>query len=126
MQTFRRNKREPAASQQLLAKWSHVYLPITVHLGSAKAHYLGTRDGDCCEKFTSKLKGTRAQEGTDWGGSVQNQSKTIGYVLVKHKLPPHPVGKIAHISDTLIGQVRQPPSIGGSQVSDTPLVIGYQ
>lgn len=47
-------------------------------------------------------------------------------MLVKDKLPPYPVGKIVHIPYPFISQIGQPPSIGGGQICNPPLIISNQ
>ena len=60
-----------------------------MHLSSAKALSVGTRNSDCYEVLTPKLKGIRAQERSDRSSGFQNGSKVIGYVLIERKLPPY-------------------------------------
>ena len=93
-------------------------MPIPTHLGSTKTLSLGTQNGDYCKMPTLKLKITKTQERANLSSSLQDCSKIIGYVQIKPKLSPHSMGRIVYIPDTLISKVRQPPNIGGYQVSN--------
>ena len=69
-----------------------------------------------------KLKGTMSQEWPNRSGRLHNSRKIIKNILIQPKLPPHSISRIMYKPNPLIGQIRQPPSIGGCQVSNTPFI----
>ena len=62
------------------------------------------------------------QEQSDGSRRLHKKRKIVKNVLIKPKLSSHSVGRIMHKLKALVSQIRQPPSIGGCQVSDPCLL----
>ena len=120
--SLRRNERETATTYQLLLKWGHYGLPVSMHSRGAEALPQRAWNYDCTKVLTPKIKSGMSQKRSNRSGGLHEKGKVIRNILIQLKLPSYSIGRIMDKPDTFVGQIGQPSSVGGRQISDSYLI----